>query len=67
MGWGGVGWWGGEGLETFLKINNRGVGIMRDGGRGGGGKNDAKLFWCQFNKGRTKCCHTLKAHKFSLL
>ena len=26
-----------------------------------------KLFWYQYNKGRTKCCHILKAHKFSLI
>ena len=26
-----------------------------------------KLFWYQYNKGRTKCCHILKAHKFSLM
>ena len=23
------------------------------------------LFWYQYNKRRTKCCHILKAHKFA--
>ena len=26
-----------------------------------------KLFWYNYNKGRTKCCHILKAHKLSLM
>ena len=26
-----------------------------------------KLFWYKYNKGRTKCCHILKAHRFSLM
>ena len=51
-----------EGVETFPKINNRGIGIM-----GEGVKMTQKLFWYQFNKGRTKCCHILKVHKFSLM
>ena len=34
------------------------------GGEGGGTQ---KLFWYQYNKGRTKCFHILKAHKFSLI
>ena len=36
-------------------------------GGGGGGGRTQKLFWYQYNKGRTKCFHILKAHKFSLI
>ena len=43
--------------------NNRGV--WNNGGGEGGGTQ--KLFWYQYNKGRTKCFHILKAHKFSLI
>ena len=32
-----------------------------------GKKMTQKLFWYQYRKGRTKCCHILKAHKFSLM
>ena len=50
-----------RGLETFPKINNRkGVGVMA-----GGKKMTGKRFWYQYNKGRTKYCHILKAQKFS--
>ena len=34
---------------------------------GGDKKMMQKLFWYQYNKGRTKCCYILKAHKFSLM
>ena len=48
----------GGGLKTFPKINNKGVRVK---------KMTQKLFWYQYNKGRTNCCHILKAHKFSLM
>ena len=41
------------------KVHNSGGGLEQGG-------NDAKTFWCQYNKERTKCCHMLKADKFFL-
>ena len=50
------------GWKLLQKLKIGGAGIMERGK-----KMTQKLFWCQYSKGRTKCCHILKAHKFSLM
>ena len=42
-----------------------GVRVMGEERRGG--EMRKSLFWCQHNKGITKCCRILKARRFSVM